>query len=395
MRKIQGVVQHYPWGSTRDIHRLLGQEPDGQHWAEYWLGTHPLGVASLADDPGANLAEWVSTSPEILGQGTVDEFGAQLPFLLKVLAAEQPLSLQAHPSREQAESGFQAENAAGIPFDAPTRTFRDAWPKPETIVALTPFEALVGFRNPRETAQLFAQLDLHTSLDPVIGPLTERSGSAALAEVFLDVLSIGEDRRHLVDEVLAASLQRIGDFGPIGQFARTAVELDEHFPGDPGILAALLMNRVSLSPGQSLHLPPGHMHAYLRGTALEVQANSDNVLRGGLTKKHINVDGLISVVVFDSEVVTPQEPEGDEGLYHYASPVTEFDLWLLQPTTDWPTALPASTRGRIALVTEGMFELSGAHQALRLDSGEAAFIPAGESISAAGLGQLFIASSGV
>lgn len=395
MHPIRGVVQHYPWGSTRDIPVLLGIEPDGREWAEYWLGTHPSGEAQLANGP-LTLAQWVAAQPQVLGEETQKAFGAQLPFLLKVLSAGKPLSLQAHPSRKQAQEGYAAEDAAGIAIDSPTRTFRDSWPKPETIVALSPFDALVGFRDPRATAGLFAALNVKSSLDSIIGPLTERSGPAALAEVFLDVLSVGEDRRHLVDEVVAAAFHVIANPGPLGEFARTAVELDEHFPGDPGILAALLMNRVRLEPGQALHLPPGHMHAYLKGTAIEVQANSDNVLRGGLTKKHINVDGLISVVVFEPEVVTPIEPDGDEGRYHYPASAPEFDLWMLQPVAaDRPLDVPATDRGRIAFVTEGQFTMSGTEGEQLLAKGQALFIHAGDTVSATGTGQLFLAASGL
>lgn len=395
MRRITGVVQHYPWGSTHDIPQLLGSEPDSRNWAEYWLGTHPLGTATLADDPEHTLSDAISSDPNLVGEASVEAFGPQLPYLLKVLSANQPLSLQAHPSRAQAEVGFAAENSLGIPLDDPRRTYRDSWPKPETIVALTPFDALAGFRCPKATAELFAHLNVQSSLDSIIGPLTERSGSAALAEVFLDVLSVGQDRRYLVDEVVAAALPLMSAEGELGQFARTAVELDEHFPGDPGILAALLMNRITLQPGQAIHMPAGHMHAYLRGTGIEVMANSDNVLRGGLTKKHIDVDGLISVVAFEPEDVSILQPEGEDGVYHYECPAPEFDLWMVRPVDAEPRTLPGSDRGRIVLVTEGDFVLVAGTTELTLERGEAAFLPAGEDVSAAGSGQLFLAASGV
>lgn len=395
MQVISGVVQQYPWGSKHAIPSLLGTEANGEPWAEYWLGTHPLGAATLCDDPEHTLSDLISAQPTAVGRRSVARFGPQLPYLLKVLSAEQPLSLQAHPSREQAEAGFAREQAAGIPFGAPHRTFKDSWPKPELLVALTPFDALTGFRCPKRSAELFAGLPVHSSLDSIIGPLTERSGPAALAEVFLDVLSVGKDRRHLVDEVVAASVRLMGEEGELGLFARTAVELDEHFPGDPGILAALLMNRTTLQPGEAIFLPAGRMHAYLRGTAIEMQANSDNVLRGGLTKKHIDVDGLISVVEFQSSEVQVLEPIGHDGVYRYETPAPEFALWMVQPTNDRVVPLPGSDTGRIVLATRGTMTLHHGTNEIVLDSGRSAFLPAGDEVEVSGAGQLFLGGPGV
>lgn len=395
MRLISGIVQHYPWGSKHAIPALLGAEQTGDPWAEYWLGTHPLGAATLPDDPEHTLSDVISSDPNCIGKAAVDQFGPQLPYLLKVLSADAPLSLQAHPSRAQAEAGFAREQAAGVPFNAPERTFKDTWPKPELVVALTPFDALAGFRDPKKSAELFAQLPVHSSLESIIGPLTERSGSAALAEVFLDLLGLDRERLHLVEEVVAAAVPLMSDEGELGLFARTAVELDEHFPGDPGILAALLMNRLQLQPGQALFMPAGHMHAYLRGTAIEVMANSDNVLRGGLTKKHIDVDGLISVVEFVQSDIDIIEPNGDDGIYRYETPAPEFALWMIRPIDTKPVAVPATNVGRIALVTKGDLVLQSGDENLALTKGQAAFLPAGDDATIAGQGQVFLAAAGV
>lgn len=391
MRQLNGFVQRFAWGSEDVIPGILRRSPDGLPWAEYWLGTHPNGPATLAD--GSQLAELLMAAPDTLGEATMETFGARLPFLLKLLSAASPLSLQAHPTRTQAEAGFARESLVGLDTSDPRRSYKDDWPKPETIVALTPFEGLLGFRDPQETAGLFEALGVSEELTSVIGPLRDRRDAPALQEVFLDVLSM-DDRRHLVDVVLAAAVNHLGAPGPLGEFARTAVELDEHFPGDPSILAALLLNRFTLQPGEAVALEAGVMHAYLRGTAVEVMANSDNVMRGGLTAKHIDVDGLLQVVNFRTETPNILLAEGADGVYVYPTPFPEFELWLVSPIDDGSVELPRPDSGRIALVAEGTFTLDGEDGPRELLSGDAVFVAAGEQVFAAGVGKLFVAASG-
>ena len=392
MLELIGVRQSYPWGTKDAIPSLIGQAPDAKPWAEQWYGAHPLGDSPTPD--GATLSEHLAQQQDQLGKAALMTFGRRLPFLMKILSAASPLSLQAHPTRQQAREGHARESLLGVPLGAPERSFKDDWPKPETIVALTSFEALVGFRDPVRTAQLFEDLGVGDALASVIGPLRDRDGSPALQEVFLDVLSL-DDRRHLVDEVLGAAVNHLDAPGELGLFARTAVEIDEYFPSDPGILAALLLNRFSLEPGQALALAPGVMHSYLRGCCIEVMANSDNVLRGGLTAKHIDVDALLHVVSF---APTPAEvllPSGSDGTYIYPTSFEEFELWLLQPTDGSPLQVPRSDSGRICLVASGSFELSGDGVPVVLKPGKAVFIGAEEAIVARGEGQLFVAATGV
>ena len=392
MLELIGVRQRYPWGTKDAIPSLIGQAPDAKPWAEQWYGAHPLGDSPTPD--GATLSEHLAQQQDQLGKAALMTFGRRLPFLMKILSAASPLSLQAHPTRQQAREGHARESLLGVPLGAPERSFKDDWPKPETIVALTSFEALVGFRDPVRTAQLFEDLGVGDALASVIGPLRDRDGSPALQEVFLDVLSL-DDRRHLVDEVLGAAVNHLDAPGELGLFARTAVEIDEYFPSDPGILAALLLNRFSLEPGQALALAPGVMHSYLRGCCIEVMANSDNVLRGGLTAKHIDVDALLHVVSF---APTPAEvllPSGSDGTYIYPTSFEEFELWLLQPTDGSPLQVPRSDSGRICLVASGSFELSGDGDPVVLKPGKAVFIGAEEAIVARGEGQLFVAATGV
>ncbi len=391
MLRLSGVTQPYDWGTTDEIPRLLGVESTGEPCAEYWLGAHPRGDARINGE--GTLSGLVANDPSVLGEACTDTFGERLPFLFKVLSAAKPLSLQVHPTRAQAEEGYARETLMGIPLDAPHRNYRDDWPKPELLVALTPFDALVGFRDPQMTASLFEALGVDGELSSVIGPLRERTAVAAAQEVFLDVLSLGE-RRHLVDLVLAAAVRNLDAPEELGRFAQTAVEIDEHFPGDPSILAALLLNRVRLEPGEAIAMRPGTMHAHLRGTGVELMANSDNVLRGGLTRKHIDVDELLRVVDFTASSSETLLPQGSDGVYVYPSTAQEFELWMLEPVADHPLDLPRSDAGRICFVTRGSFELATDHEVSTLEKGEALFVPAHEPITVTGSGKMFMATSG-
>ncbi|CAI9401084.1 mannose-6-phosphate isomerase, class I [Aestuariimicrobium sp. T2.26MG-19.2B] len=394
MKLITGVVKDYAWGSTDSIPTLLHTEPTGEPQAEYWLGAHLAGPAVVEGD--GTLDSWLADHPEALGASSREHFGDRLPYLLKILAADQPLSLQAHPSREQAEAGFAAENEAGIPLGSHQRTYADDWPKPEMIVALTEMEALCGFRDPRETADLFDRIGPIPGLEQVIGPLTQRSGDAGLAETFLDVLSLDDGRVHLVNEVVAAAVNHVGDEGEVGQFARTAVELDAFHPSSPGILAALLLNRVQLQPGEAIFLPAGNMHAYLRGTGVEIMANSDNVLRGGLTSKRIDVDALVQVVDFTAGPVEVlrAEPESD-GLLRFRTPAPEFALWQLDTHADHSVMLPALDSARILLVVAGHAAVATVGETIELVQGKAVFVPAGEQVQVDGNCSAFLAAAGV
>nr|WP_300144599.1 mannose-6-phosphate isomerase, class I [Propionicimonas sp.] len=394
MQLLHGTVQHYAWGTTDAIPELMGVPGDGRPFAEYWLGAHPLSPSELG---GETLDAVVREHPEIIGEPSRKAFGDQLPYLMKVLSARHALSLQAHPSRDQAEEGYARENAAGLAPDAPERTYRDDWPKPELLIALDEFHTLSGFRDPRRTAALFGGLGVADALVSVIGPLTERKGPAALAEVFLDVLSLDGERARLSEQVCAAAMRHKDAPGELGEFARTVLELDEVFTADPGILAALLMNRVVLQPGEAVFVPAGQMHAHLRGTGIEVMANSDNVIRGGLTSKHVDVGELVRVVDFSSgepEILRP-EPVG-AGVDHYATPCPEFDVWRVRAGADLPGDLPGTGSARILLVVQGRAELTLGEQRLTLTKGESAFLSAADDrVTMLGDATAFVAASGV
>ena len=392
MHLLEGKIQPYAWGTTDAIANLLGREPDGTPVAEYWLGAHPQGAARAGD---TTLDKLVQQDPAVLGPRVREAFGDELPFLMKVLSARHALSIQAHPSREQAAEGFARENEAGIPLDAAERVYSDPWPKPEILIALDLFETLTGFRDPLETAALLSALGVAGELGSLVKPLTERKGAAALAQVFLEVLSLDGERARITDVVSAAAMRHSAEPGPVGDFARTAVELDSVFPGDRGILAALLMNRVILHPGEALYVPAGQMHAHLRGTGIEVMANSDNVIRGGLTPKHVDVRELVAVVDFEPRVPEVLQPaKARQGVERYATPCPEFDGWRLRGAAD-PVVLPGEGSARILMVVEGTATLQAGGSSRRLRRGEAAFLAADETgVTLIGDSLAFLSASG-
>ncbi|MEL4359426.1 MULTISPECIES: mannose-6-phosphate isomerase, class I [unclassified Luteococcus] len=389
MQPMSGAIQNYAWGSVTAIPETLGFPETGEPQAEYWLGAHASAPSTVGDQ---NLAELIADRPGIVGEASVREFGPRLPYLLKVLAANRPLSLQAHPSRAQAEEGFARENQAGVALDDPTRSYKDDWPKPELMLALTPFDALCGFRDPKQTVELFEALDI-PELDQMVAPLRLRSGSAGLAEVFLDALGQSDERRDLVNAVTAQCVRHVGEEGAFGDFCRTAVLLDEFYPGDSSILGALMMNRFTMQPGEGVYLPAGNLHAYLKGTGIEIMANSDNVLRGGLTPKHIDVDALVSVVDFDAAPVElVRAVDEAPGLLRYPTPAPEFALWQLELTPGIQVELPATETGRTLLVIDGTLRDA---EGTELAKGQAAFLPAGEHCVVSGEATAFLAAPGL
>lgn len=376
MHLLQGTIQHYGWGTTDAIPKLLRQQPDGTPQAEYWLGTHPKGPTRTGD---ITLDKLIADDPALLGNEVRQAFGDELPFMMKVLSARHALSIQVHPSRQQAEQGHAREDAGGIPLDAPHRVYVDRWPKPEVMIALEPFETLSGFRDPLETARLFTELGVANELESLITRLTERRGSATLIQIFLEILTLGDETTRVLNAVVTAAQRHADASGPTGDFARTALELNAVFPGDRGILAALLMNRITLNPGEAVFLPAGQLHAHLRGTGIEVMANSDNVIRGGLTRKHVDVQELIAVVDFEPkspEILTPTTT--GPGLESYGFSCPEFEVWRILGT-DEPVTLPGDGSARTLLITDGSLTIRGTSgHAVTLRQGDSAFIGADE-----------------
>ncbi|HEX6758750.1 MAG TPA: mannose-6-phosphate isomerase, class I [Propionibacteriaceae bacterium] len=393
MQRLTGVIQPYAWGSRTAIPELLGVEPTGEPQAELWLGAHPLAPSTADGEP---LDKVVAEDPVgVIGRASVAAFGPRLPFLLKVIAAAQPLSLQAHPSREQAEAGYAREQAAGVPRDAPHRTYRDGWPKPELLCALVETEALCGFREPRETYQMFEKLGVTSALD-LVAPLASNDVPPAerLRVVFSRLLRLRPDERSVISEVAQAAEAAKGP-DHLASFARTAWELNAYYSGDPGVLAALLMNRITLHPGDALFMPSGNLHAYLLGGGVEIMANSDNVMRGGLTPKYVNVDELLAILDFTPGVrgwITPMEES--RGVWRYPTPAPEFALWRIEPQGE-PVSVPAGTTGRILLVTHGELTAISGSATLDLGRGESALLTAGEEVVLIGRGTAFVGGPGI
>ena len=396
MDPITGSVQNYAWGSTTALPQFLDRTPDGRPQAELWLGAHPVAPSSVGTE---SLADRIEADPAgVIGAAAVAAFGPRLPYLLKVLAAAQPLSLQAHPSRPQAERGYAREEAAGVEVTAPHRLFRDDWPKPEMFVALGDVEALCGFREPDRTYALFARLGVASATE-LVAPL-QAGESEELREVFGRVLGLAESEREVIAQVVTAAAELLDSpqataDQELARFARTAVELDEHHPGDPGILAALLMNRFGFVLFEALFLPAGNLHAYLHGIGVEVMANSDNVMRGGLTPKHVDVAELLAVLDFTPGMpdLVDLVPEG-QSVWRYDTPAPEFALWRVDADAS-EVVVPAETSGRVLLVVEGSVEVGDGSTTRHLRRGDSVFGYPGERLTLSGPGIAVVAAPGV
>ncbi|WP_215455853.1 mannose-6-phosphate isomerase, class I [Streptomyces sp. ATCC 21386] len=380
MDRLDNTVRPYAWGSTTAIPELLGVAPTGEPQAEMWMGAHPGAPSRTGRGP---LTQVIDEAPEReLGTRTVEKFGPRLPFLLKLLAAGAPLSLQVHPDLEQAREGYEDEQRRGIPIDAGHRNYKDANHKPELICALTEFDGLCGFREPLRAAELLAALDVD-SLKPYVDLLHAHPEEAALREVLTAVLGADpEEMAHTVTEAAAACARLGGAHAPYADIAH-------HYPGDPGIIAAMLLNHVRLQPGEALFLGAGIPHAYLNGLGVEIMANSDNVLRCGLTPKHVDVPELLRIVRFeatDPGVLRPEaSPDGEEV---YETPIDEFRLSrFVLPEATAPHDLTRATP-QIFLCTAGSVR-AGEHT---LAPGESVFVPADEKAEVSGPGTLFRAT---
>lgn len=356
MDVIEPAERTYAWGSRVALPQLAGEDtPAPYPIAERWFGAHPTAPATIV---GESLEAIIAADPQrALGVQIADAYDDTLPFMVKLLAAEQPLSLQAHPSRELATEGFYRENDAGLAIDAPNRNFRDPHHKPELIVALSPFEALAGFRPPQQTVRLFDAMDI-AALRPYRDVLAEQPDADGLRTVFTTFITL--PRQAAVDMITAVvdslvALLATGTLpADLNAVARNVVHIAEQYPHDTGVLGTLLLNHVHLEPGEGLYMGEGKLHAYLSGMGIEVMANSDNVLRGGLTSKHIDVPELLRVLDFDPvarpkvEAVSAASPRGEplEALLveAYPTPATEFHLTRVRAVADcrlrWESAGP-------------------------------------------------------
>lgn len=388
---LQGVVQHYAWGGFHYIPDLLNQaSPVQEPCAELWLGAHPRGMAQV-QRPGEEstpLEALIKQAPaNILGKATAERFANQIPYLLKVLDVDKMLSIQAHPNKTEAEQGFAAENKAGVPLDAFNRNFKDDNHKPEMMTALTDFWLLHGFaaldkiqhnlENTPELTALLAHFDgqyiqpLYThvmnlpqaEIDRLLQPLAER---------LLPQLEAGKLAKSSADYWAARALR---DFRlPTGGY-------------DRGVLSIYLMNVVNVKPGQGIFQDAGVLHAYLEGVNVELMANSDNVFRGGLTDKYVDVDTLIQHLSFDP--VEPKVFAGEalsETLTQFKTPAPDFELSLIR-LKEGKKHTEYSTKGaEILLIISGVVQFN---EDLSLGKGQSVFFPAGSQYTLSGNAEIY------
>lgn len=384
----------YAWGSRTAIASLQGRTtPTSGPEAELWMGAHPI-APSKVERRGLSLpalGEVIERDPEAeLGAKVVRDLGPRLPFLLKVLAAAEPLSLQAHPTMAQARDGYDDEERRGVPLDAPTRNYKDPSHKPELLCALTQFEALSGFRSIDETLLLFDTLDV-SELEPALRPMRASPDAHGLAETFGRLLTMSDaERDAAVTSTLAAcaSPPRLLESTGFIHERAMASRLGKLYPGDIGVVCALLLELVHLEPGEAIYLGAANLHAYLGGTGIEIMASSDNVLRGGLTKKHVDVPELLKVLDFSggpAQIVHARPIDEVESVYD--TPAREFRLSRL----DVRSSVVRDTNGpEILLVTEGSIRGDG----LAIERGSAVFVAAStKSYVLEGTGTLYRATT--
>ncbi|MDT3318084.1 mannose-6-phosphate isomerase, class I [Microbacterium sp. KSW4-11] len=377
--QIAGDIRDYAWGSSGGISRALGHAPTEAIEAELWLGSHPSSPSRIiSTDAGhTDLAAWESD-----GHGP-------MPFLLKLLAAASPLSLQAHPTPTQALEGFDRENALGIPLAARERNYKDPFAKPELIVALEDgFEALCGFRPIADTRAAIHELAISARDAAPFREWDELLGNpGGLRDAFEWLLAYGAGPRSIVEEISTMS-------AAIGRPWLLGRSLSEKYPGDPGVAIALMLNHVTLAAGQALWLPAGNIHAYLRGVGVELMGPSDNVLRGGLTTKHVDQTELQKILDFSDgapPILIPRHLT--EHVRTYRPPVSPtgehegFQLYDIIGSVTLPTTSPS-----IGLVTSGAFSLTVSNRHMHLERGQAAVVTDSTDIHIEGSGRLFLAS---
>lgn len=392
MHRISTPTQRYVWGSTTAIPHLLGFDVSDVPVAEVWMGAHPLLPSHAAGElENARLNSLIASDlVGSLGEDVVARFGSTLPYLLKVIAAETPLSLQVHPHVARAQTGFDEEEAAGVPLDSPLRNFKDRNHKPELIYALSKFEALCGFRAPRRAAEMFAGLDARLAKE-LHGVLVAQPTVEGIRAAFTQLLEpSSRPSVEEVQEVVQACAARLDAGSPSPRADRTVLLLAEAYPGDPGVVTSLLLNPVTLQPGDAMFVPAGGVHAYLHGLGVEIMASSDNVLRAGLTPKHVDVAELLRNVDYVAAPPIRIAPETFHGATKvFYAPVDDFELSVTEIADEESHPLPG--RGpRILLCLRGDMTVTSVRDgALTLHRGEAAFVPASDGpLDVCGAGML-------
>lgn len=386
MQKLINSVQNYAWGSKTALTDLYGiANPDNLPMAELWMGAHPKSSSKIEDASGQvrSLRDVIDADADkaaLLGDKVANRFG-ELPFLFKVLCADQPLSIQVHPNKKASELGFAKENAAGIPLDAAERNYKDPNHKPELVFALTPFLAMNAFR---EFSEIISLLQPVAGAHNAIAHFLENPNAEALSELFASLLNMQAEEKSHALAVLKAALN-----SQQGEPWDTIRVISAFYPDDSGLFSPLLLNVVKLNPGEAMFLFAETPHAYLNGVALEVMANSDNVLRAGLTPKYIDIPELVANVKFvakpAAELLTQPVKNGAE--LDFPIPVDDFAFSLHDLSAD-ETAI-AQESAAILFCVEGEATLHKDSERLVLKPGESAFVAANESpVRVSGTGRL-------
>lgn len=384
MQKLINSVQNYAWGSHTALTELYGTaNPDNLPMAELWMGAHPKSSSKIEDKDGNlhALRDVIDADKStLLGEAVAKRFG-ELPFLFKVLCADQPLSIQVHPNKQASEEGFARENAAGIPLNAPERNYKDPNHKPELVFALTPFLAMNAFR---EFSDIIALLQPVAGAHTAIAHFLEAPNEERLSQLFASLLNMQGEKKSRALAVLKAAIN-----SQQGEPWQTIRAISEFYPDDSGLFSPLLLNVVKLKPGEAMFLFAETPHAYLKGVALEVMANSDNVLRAGLTPKYIDIPELVANVKFTPRAADTllTEPTRHGSELDFPIPVDDF-AFSLHDLSDQEATLEQQSAA-ILFCVEGEAMLHKAGQTLTLKAGESAFISAADSpVGASGAGRL-------
>ena len=326
---LKNTVQEYAWGSYTYIPELLGNDsPASTPQAELWMGAHPKAPSMVkCNGQWRSLAALIEKNPaEILGKAVAEKFDNRLPYLFKVLAAAKPLSIQAHPSLAQAKEGFERENRLGIPLAAHNRNYKDDNHKPECICALTSFWALNGFRKVSGILSLMEKI-CPQGLKRELDNLQMQPNSLGLKKFFQAMMTMDRKQQK---RIIADAITNAQKFKNNDQTYKWMIDLHNEYPADIGVFAPILLNLTCLKPGEAMFLPAGELHAYLNGIGIELMANSDNVLRGGLTSKHVDVPELLNALTFEERelnILSKEEINECEGVYF--SRAEEFFLSII------------------------------------------------------------------
>ncbi|MEM6159399.1 mannose-6-phosphate isomerase [Erwinia sp. P6884] len=383
MHKLINSLQNYTWGSRTALTDLYGiANPQRQPLAELWMGAHPKSSSSIEiDGTSRSLRDVIDADKEKwLGKAVAERFG-ELPFLFKVLCADQPLSIQVHPSKSAAEAGYARENAQGIPLSAPERNYKDANHKPELVYALTTFKAINGFRELHETVSLLQPV---AGAHPAIAHFLQSADMAGLKTLFTALLSAGGEEKSLALDVLKATLHT-----QHGEPWDTVKQIAECYPDDCGLFSPLLLNVIELQPGEAMFLYAETPHAYLKGVALEVMANSDNVLRAGLTPKHIDIPELMANLKFEARPFDSllTQPVQSGNTTTFPVPVDDF-AFSLHHLNDAPCRL-SQQGAAILFCVEGDACVTCGKNQLTLKPGDSCFVAADDGpLSLSGSGSV-------